>query len=124
MKTKSDKAQAFNQLCQGTKVNGNLEVPITLRVDGELIGNVNSTDKVVTGESSLIKGSIHANEVFIGGQFFGGIKANKLLVILASGRIEGDINAPEVCIERGGFFQGNCHMSQLLPMARLAEKHA
>ena len=124
IKTKPIPAQPMSLLSQGTKFNGNLEASAALRIDGEVEGDIVSTDKVVTGANSVISGSVEAEEVVIGGLVYGNVRVKKLLILQSTGRIEGHINALEMCIEKGGFFKGDCEMTEMLPAIQLATKQA
>ena len=111
-------------LSKGTKFSGNLNASNAIRVDGEIEGDVISTSKVVTGINSVITGSIEADEVVIGGMIYGSVKAKKSLTLQSTGKVEGDIRALELLIEKGGFFKGECEMNEMLPTIQLASKQA
>lgn len=123
-KTKPSQAQTMSLLSQGTKFTGNLEASSALRIDGEVEGDVISTDKIVTGINSVVTGSIEADEVVIGGIIYGSVNAKKILTLQATGKVEGDIRALEILIEKGGFFKGACEMSEMLPTIQLNVKQA
>lgn len=123
-KTKPSQAQTMSLLSQGTKFTGNLEASSALRIDGEIEGDVISTDKIVTGINSIVTGSIEADEVIIGGIIYGSVNAKKILTLQATGKVEGDIRALEILIEKGGFFKGACEMSEMLPTIQLNVKQA
>ncbi len=123
-KTKPSQAQTMSLLSQGTKFTGNLEASSALRIDGELEGDVISTDKIVTGINSVVTGSIEADEVIIGGTIYGSVNAKKILTLQATGKVEGDIRALEILIEKGGFFKGACEMAEMLPTIQLNTKQA
>lgn len=123
-KTKPKEAQPMSLLSAGTKLSGNIEAPSAIRIDGEIEGDIISTNKVVTGVNSVITGYIEADEVIIGGRVFGTIKAKKTLLLQATGRIEGDIQALEIEVEKGGFLKGACDMTEMLPTIQLPAKQA
>lgn len=123
-KTKPQEAETMSLLSKGTKFSGNLNASNAIRVDGEIEGDVISTSKVVTGINSVITGSIEADEVVIGGMIYGSVKAKKSLTLQSTGKVEGDIRALELLIEKGGFFKGECEMNEMLPTIQLASKQA
>ncbi|MCE7991723.1 MAG: polymer-forming cytoskeletal protein [Roseivirga sp.] len=123
-KTKPSPAQTMSLLSKGTKCTGNLEASSALRIDGELEGDVISTDKIVTGIDSIVTGTIEADEVIIGGTVYGSVNAKKILTLQATGKVEGDIRALEILIEKGGFFKGACEMAEMLPTIQLNTKQA
>ena len=109
-KTKPSEAQVMSLLSQGTKFNGNIESSAAMRIDGEVDGDIISTDKLVLGINAIITGSVEAAEVVIGGMIHGSVRARKTLLLQSTGKIEGDIRAREIQIEKGGFFKGECDM--------------
>lgn len=123
-KTKPSPAQTMSLLSQGTKFNGHLEATNAIRIDGEVEGDVTSSDKIVTGIDSIITGSIEADEVVIGGTIYGNVNARKVLTLQATGKVEGDIRALELMIEKGACFKGACEMSEMLPTIQLNAKQA
>lgn len=123
-KTKPSQAQTMSLLSQGTKFTGNIQASAAMRIDGELQGDVISTDKIVTGINSVVTGSIEASEVIIGGTIHGSVHAKKMLTLLSTGKVEGDIHALSMLIEKGGFFKGICEMSEMRPTITLTPKQA
>ena len=111
-------------LSHGTKFNGNIESSAAMRIDGEVDGDIISTDKLVTGINSIINGSVEAAEVVIGGMICGSVKAKKTLLLQSTGKVEGDIYAREIEIEKGGFFKGECDMREASPTIALNAKQA
>ena len=123
-KTKPAQAQSMSLLSEGTRFNGSLNASSAIRVDGEIEGDIISTSKVVTGVKSVITGSVEADEVVIGGLIYGSVKAKKSLTLQSTGKVEGDIKALELLIEKGGFFKGACEMTEMLPTITLNTKQA
>lgn len=123
-KTKPSEAQMMSLLSQGTRFNGNIEASAAMRIDGEVEGDIISTDKLVLGINAVITGSIEAEEVVIGGMIYGSVKAKKTLLLQSTGKVEGDIRAKEIEIEKGGFFIGACDMKEDSPTISLAVKQA
>ena len=111
-------------LSKGTRFNGNIEASAAMRIDGEVEGDIISTDKLVLGINAVITGSIEAEEVVIGGMIYGSVKAKKTLLLQSTGKVEGDIRAKEIEIEKGGFFKGACDMKEDSPTKSLAVKQA
>jgi cytoskeletal protein CcmA (bactofilin family) len=85
--------QVENVLGRTAHVRGDLKAEGAFRVDGIVEGSVESKSSVV-----------------IGGQVTGNIVATGHLDIVASGRIEGDVDAQSVRIETGGVFRGTSRM--------------
>ena len=95
----------------GTTIEGTVEFENTIRLEGNVVGKIFSTDgKLIIGETAVVNGEIMVNIAIIMGRVNGKINARKRVEIYPPGRIEGDIQTPAVLIESGVIFNGNCSM--------------
>ena len=95
----------------GTTIEGTVEFENTVRLEGNVIGKINSIDgTVIIGETSVVSGEIVVNVAIVMGRVNGNINAGKRVEVYPPGRIEGDIQSPAVLIESGVIFNGNCSM--------------
>lgn len=99
-------------ITEGTRFTGKIESTGTIRVDGDLIGDIEVKGKLITGPNSLIDGTIRAGEAVIGGKVKGDLYGADCVVLQSTGRIKGTINTDEIIIEKGGLFEGECNMRQ------------
>ena len=95
----------------------------SIRVDGEIYGNVSSEDGVIVGEKGMVRGNLIGRTVLIGGRVKGNVTATQRLEIQASAQVEGDLTTPVLLVEDGAMFEGNCQMEEAgkvvdLPRAR------
>jgi cytoskeletal protein CcmA (bactofilin family) len=95
---------------KSVRFKGTLEFPGTFRLDGQVSGNIISTQTLMLGESARVDGQIEGNHVVISGRFDGVIFAKGRVEIQNKGIVTGEIHAPCLVIEPGGIFDGNCHM--------------
>ncbi len=95
---------------QGTVVNGDINSESSIRIEGEVIGKINSKDTVIIHNNGKVKAEIRAQQVIISGEVQGNIYATERLEITASGKVIGDITAPRVSIAEGVVFEGKCTM--------------
>jgi cytoskeletal protein CcmA (bactofilin family) len=91
-------------------VHGDLVAEGAFRVDGTIEGGVESKAAVVVGECGTVTGNVRAVEVLVAGKIHGNVVATGHLDILATGVIEGDIDAKSLRIEVGGVFAGTSRM--------------
>ena len=94
----------------GSHMNGELSFDDTFRVDGRLTGKVKSKGDLVVGEHGEVEGEIEVGRVYVSGTLRGTITARARIEITANGRVIGDIQAPTLVIEEGGFYEGRCTM--------------
>ena len=97
-------------LDEGTDFEGNLRFRDTMRIDGRFRGSISSKSVLIVGESADIKGEVTVSNVSINGRVNGKIIADKKIEIHSKGRVFGDITTPNLVIEDGAFFNGNCNM--------------
>ncbi|HET9870704.1 MAG TPA: polymer-forming cytoskeletal protein [bacterium] len=84
----------------------------SIRVDGEIYGNVVSEDGIILGPKGLIRGNITAKTVLVGGRVKGNITAYQRLEFQSTARVEGDLSTPTLFVEEGAQFEGNSQMEE------------
>ena len=99
-----------NVLGASLVIRGDLVAKGGFRIDGTVEGNVESKAAIVVGESGAVRGDLSGTDVVVAGQIMGNVSCTGHLEILATGRIEGDIDAKSVRIETGGVFRGTSSM--------------
>jgi cytoskeletal protein CcmA (bactofilin family) len=102
--------QIENVLGRSSRVQGDLKAEGAFRIDGVVVGSVESAAAVIVGESGTVQGDVRGRDVVVAGQVEGNVVATGHLDIVASGRIQGDIDAQSVRIETGGVFRGTSRM--------------
>ncbi len=111
MARENETINAVNLICQGTKVTGDIESKRNIGIDGQLIGKLNSTGKVVIGNTGIIEGNIVCQNVEVSGSMNGNISAKELVTLKLTSKIQGDIKTDKLAIEPGAVFTGSCEMS-------------
>jgi len=97
-------------LDEGTEFEGDLAFRETMRIDGKFRGKISSSSVLIVGETAEINGEIQVSNVSINGKVSGKIVADKKIEIHSKGRVYCDISTPNLVIEDGAFFEGNCNM--------------
>lgn len=105
-------------------VEGDVETDGTLRVDGNMRGNVRRADVVVVATGASITGSVSAREVIIGGTINGNVTAVERIELQESGTVSGDIEAAAVNIQEGGKVDGRMSIHPVSSSQRSAESNA
>ncbi len=96
----------------GTCFNGVLRVNGSLRVDGEVEGQVQVTETITIGSGGVVKAEISSKSAIVGGRIKGRVWAKEKVFLQKGSRLEGDVHATVFKIEDGAFFQGNCAMGE------------
>ncbi|GAB4338712.1 MAG: hypothetical protein Kow0099_13080 [Candidatus Abyssubacteria bacterium] len=97
-----------------TLVKGDIHSKGTLRVDGNVEGNIRSDSTVIIGEKGNVKANVVANHIVVGGTVHGNIHGREKVEVLSTGRLYGDVTtAPaKFVVAEGVIFEGRCSMSQ------------
>ncbi len=90
---------------------GDINTKGTLRIDGNLEGNV-SADWVILSEKGVLKGDVTARGIVIGGKIEGNLKAEEIVEIKSKGQVYGDIFANKLSIIEGGIFNGRASVER------------
>lgn len=109
-KNKATREMIENVLGRTSLIRGDLSADGAFRIDGWVEGSVESRSAVVIGESGAVRGNVTGTEIVVAGKIFGNVVCSGHLEILATGKVEGDIDAKSMRIETGGVFRGTSHM--------------
>lgn len=99
-----------NQLITGTLVKGNINTEGDIKIDGRLIGKLETKGRVVIGETGSVEGEIVCINAQISGNIEGKIICEELLSLKASAKFTGDIITSKLSIEPGAQYSGYCQM--------------
>jgi len=94
----------------GAHFNGVLRINGSLRVDGEIEGQVQVSEDLTIGTTGVLKAEITSKSAHVSGRIKGSISAKGTVELKQGSRLEGDVYATSFKIEDGAFFQGNCSM--------------
>ena len=94
----------------GTTLKGDISSNSDLRIDGTVIGNIQSTAKVVIGANGVVEGDITGNQADVIGKVTGNIKAKDLLQLRGDSIVTGNLYAEKLQVEPSATFNGQCHM--------------
>lgn len=99
-----------NRIVEGTIINGNLVSPTDIRLDGQLIGNLQTKGKLVIGPTGSIKGDVVCKNADIEGLFEGIIQVQEVLNVKSKAHIKGDVICGKLSVEPGAEFSATCAM--------------
>lgn len=103
-------SNAVNLISSGTKITGDITSAGDIRIDGTLLGNINTNGKFVLGVNGLIEGNIECTFADISGEVRGVITVTETLSLKQTAKITGDLIVSKLSIEPGALFNGTCNM--------------
>jgi cytoskeletal protein CcmA (bactofilin family) len=103
-------AEVNAYLGRGSRVSGKLNFEGTVRVDGQVEGEISAQDTLIVGERAVVTAQITGTTIVIKGKVTGDINARKRVEIRAPGKLYGNIVTPSLVIHDGVIFEGHCSM--------------
>jgi len=97
-------------LDKGCVVKGKISFKGSVRIDGEIEGEINSEDNVAIGEGAVISANIKAVSIVVAGVVSGELNASQRIELYPSAQVLGNLTAPRMVIHEGAVFEGTCTM--------------
>ncbi len=94
----------------GSSFRGTMMVSGTLRIEGELEGDILNCERLEVGEHGVMRADIEVKEALVEGRVFGNMRALGTIELRSGARVEGDVWAVSVIMEPGVHFSGRCTM--------------
>ena len=108
--TSNTDSTEFNKILSGTEFTGDIVSDSNIQIEGDIIGNVSCSGKVLIGSSGKLKGNLVCVNAEIDGTVHGELTVENLLIMRSTARIKGDIQSTKLTIEEGAYFEGACVM--------------
>lgn len=105
-----ESGKSQNRIGQGTVIEGDIKSTGGFRMDGTIIGSLETTAKVVIGKEGKIDGSMHCQNADVEGTIKGKLVVDNLLTLKATARIDGEVTTGKLAVEPGAEFNATCSM--------------
>jgi len=90
--------------------SGTLHFDKPFMIRGKVFGEINATGILVIDENAVVNANINAQRVLIRGHVKGDVTAAEKVEVTVTGRLSGNVTAPEIFMETGCVFNGRCTM--------------
>ena len=97
-------------LGKGTNFKGIITYNGTIRIDGNVEGEIISQGTLVVGEDATIDAEISVGKIISSGKINGNIIAKERIHLMHPAIQNGSVTAPILIIDEGVKFNGNCEM--------------
>jgi len=84
--------------------------PVNLKIHGRYTGKMDTRGTLTIGPTAQVEANIIGENVIVAGKVKGNLIAKKMLVLMPTAVLYGDISTPKLNIVEGAVFQGHCHM--------------
>lgn len=105
---------------EGSIFEGKIKSEASIRIEGSIIGDIESSGDVTIGENGCANSNITARDLVLAGQLNGNVEVKGKLTICTTGVLTGNITAQSFIIEPGGIFNGTSKMTVNKPAAAAA----
>jgi len=95
---------------QDAEIDGKLKVSHSIRIDGTLTGELNSSDTITVGSTGKVDGTLIGESIIIGGSVEGSLKSNGKITLEAGSSFTGELEASKLVIIEGATFNGRSTM--------------
>lgn len=96
-------------------IEGDVHTKNSIKIDGQVQGNVQASGQVVVGDAGVIKGDVRCNDLLAYGTLEGNVYV-KRIQLKPSAVILGNIETEVLEVESGARYQGNVVMKTETPM--------
>ena len=111
--------QSVNMLGAGTTIKGDIQSNGDFRVDGTLVGSIQSKGKIVIGATGNVEGEVICRNADVSGKVKAQITVSELLTLKSTAKLSGEITTSKLSIEPGAKFSGTCNMSENSQASRI-----
>ncbi len=102
-----EKAIEINAQMDGALTFGD---PVNLKINGRYTGKLDTRGTLTIGPSAQVEANISGDNIVIAGKIKGNVVAKRMLVLMPTASLTGDISTPKLNIVEGAVFQGRCQM--------------
>ena len=106
-------SDTVNSIGKGSVLEGSINAPGDIRIDGVLKGKLVVKGRFVLGQDGVVEGEVECGSAVISGELKANIESKEVLILKESARLYGDIKTEKLSIEPGAMFSGKCVMGPI-----------
>lgn len=95
---------------EGVEFKGVISYEGTVRIDGQLEGEIYTRGTLIVGQGAVIDAKVEAGIIVCQGHIVGDIVAKERIQLLAPAVLNGSVRTPSISMEEGVLFNGTCKM--------------
>jgi len=90
--------------------SGTMKFKKSLMIKGKFDGKIDADGHLILGPNAIVKAAIKAGIVTNYGKIIGNVEALQKIELFKGAELNGDVKTPDLIIESGCIFNGNCQM--------------
>jgi cytoskeletal protein CcmA (bactofilin family) len=96
----------------GSCWQGNLKIDGSVRIDGQVSGEIDARETVYVAESAKVDAKVRAARVIIAGEIEGEVNCSDRLEVMPTGRVKAQLTTRTLTVFEGAFIEGQIHMTK------------
>lgn len=109
MKTTDSNGQ-YSKIDKNTFLKGSIKAKTDIRIDGKLVGDVETIGRVIIGREASVIGKVLCANADIEGIFKGNLTVSGTLSLKTGSNVEGEVFIQKLIVDSGAIFNANCSM--------------
>ncbi len=94
---------------------------VNLKINGQFKGTLDTKGTLTIGSTAQVEANINGENIIVAGKVTGDVLANKMLVLMPTAVLHGNITTPKLNIVEGAMFQGRCQMQGQASLSSVVE---
>ncbi len=107
-----DESMIDTVLADDINFQGTMKFSKSLMIKGRFEGQIDATGHLIIGPHAVVNATIKAGIITNYGQINGNVEGMERVELFNNAKLTGDIKTPELIIESGCIFNGNCTMGE------------
>jgi cytoskeletal protein CcmA (bactofilin family) len=103
--------KCVNVIAVGAKWKGSLVIADSVRIDGQMSGDIDAKGTIHISEGAQVDAKIKATYIVICGSFKGEVRCSERLELLPKSKVQGEIVAKVLNVHEGAIVDGSIRMS-------------
>ena len=95
---------------EGVEFKGVISYQGTVRIDGQLEGEIHTDGVLIVGKTAVIDAKVEAGTIICQGRILGNIVAREKIQLMSPAVLNGSVRTPSLSMEEGVLFNGTCEM--------------
>ncbi len=95
---------------EGVEFKGVINYQGTVRIDGQLEGEIHTSGVLIVGQGAVIDAKVEAGTIICQGKILGDIVAREKVQLMSPAVLDGSVKTPSLSMEEGVLFNGTCEM--------------
>jgi cytoskeletal protein CcmA (bactofilin family) len=109
----ADLGEGSSVVSFGSSWEGTLKIEGSVRIDGQVTGEIDARETVYVAESAKVDAKVRAKKVVIAGDIEGEVFCSERLEIMPTGRVRAELTTKSLTVFEGAFIEGQIHMARI-----------